>query len=66
MTLADFLSAFDGSNVLITVSDIDTDVIIKFYPSSDNALDDTLEARTVKKIKVTGATALQIILNSAE
>lgn len=65
MTLAEFLAALDGKNIVITVSDADNDEIIKFY-SGTTALDDALEARTVKKVRITGATTLSISLNNAE
>lgn len=64
MTLAQFLTALDGSQTLITVSDADDKLIIKFY-SGTSALDDTLEARTIKKFKVVG-NDIKIFLNNAE
>lgn len=65
MTLAQFLSALDGSNIVITVSDADNDEIIKFYGGT-SALDDALEARTIKKLRITGATTISIFLNNVE
>ena len=51
MTLGDFLSAFDGDNVLITLADAD-DEIIRFYGGT-TALDNGIEARTIRNIKMT-------------
>ena len=65
MTLGEFLTALSGNDIVITVSDADNDKIIKFY-NGTTALDDTLEARTVKKITLAGASAINIFLNSAE
>lgn len=65
MTLAEFLAALAGSNIVITVSDADNDEIIKFYAGT-SALDDALEARTIKKVRITGATTISIFLDDAE
>jgi tRNA threonylcarbamoyladenosine modification (KEOPS) complex Cgi121 subunit len=65
MTLLEFLAALDGNNIVITVSDADNDEIIKFYAGT-TALDDALEARTIKKLRITGATTVSIFLNNAE
>ena len=64
MTLAQFLTALDGKDILITVSDVNGD-IIKFYAGT-TALEDALEARTIAKIKLTGASAISVILEAAE
>ncbi len=63
MALSDFLTALDGE-LLITVKDMNDAEIIKFY-SGTTALDDTLEARTIRKIKITGAAAMTVIVNDA-
>ena len=65
MTLEQFLTALDGKDIVITVSEPSGDSIIKFY-SGTTALDDTLEARIVKKIILTGASSINVSLNSAE
>ena len=62
MTLDNLLTTLDGKNVLVTVSDVDNE-IIRFYAGT-TALDDALLARTVRKWSVTGATAVSIILNA--
>lgn len=65
MTLGAFLTALSGSDIVITVSDAANEKIIKFY-NGTTALDDTLEARTIMKITLVGASAINIFLNTAE
>jgi len=63
MALANFLTALEGE-VLITVKNINGEEIIKFY-SGTTALDDAIEARTVRQFKLTGADKITVILNDA-
>ena len=65
MTLAQFLNALDGKDIVITVLEPSGDNIIKFY-SGTTALDDALESREIRKIRLVGASAIGIYLNSAE
>lgn len=65
MTLAQFLNALDGKDIVITVLEPSGDNIIKFY-SGTTALDDALESREIRKIRLVGASAIDIFLNSAE
>ena len=65
MTLAQFLNALDGKDIVITVLEPSGDNIIKFY-SGTTALDDALESREIRKIRLVGASAIDIYLNSAE
>lgn len=65
MTFEQFLTALDGNNVLVTVTDISGNDIIKFYAGT-TALDDALEARTVRKWSLIGSASVKVILNDAE
>ena len=64
MTLAQFLTALDGKDILISVSDVSNE-IIKFYAGAEG-LDDTLMARTIAKWSLKGASSVSVILNNAE
>ena len=63
MTLGEFLTVLSGNNIVITVSDAGNENIIKFY-NGTTALDDTFEARTVDKITLAGASAINILLTA--
>lgn len=65
MTLKQFLESLKTKNVLVTVSDKNDNEICKIYAEGVDSLDDTVEARTVARWQITGATALTVVLDDA-
>ena len=66
MKLSDFLSALRTNNVTVTVNDLQDKLVCKIDAASYSALSDDLEARTINRWQIVGATALLVILNEAD
>ena len=64
MTLLDFIKALKTKNVKVTVSD-DSDDIITFYSEGINGVESDVSSRNVKKWEITGAAAINVILEAA-
>lgn len=65
MTLTDFLSTLKTSNVQVVVTDLQDVEICKIYASSVNALADDIEARTINRWQINGATSISVVLNDS-
>ena len=65
MKLIDFLSTLKTKNVQVTINDLQDNLICKIDAGSVDALDDKIEARTVQRWTILGATALMVVLNDA-
>lgn len=63
MTLKQFLETLKTDDVLVTVSDRSNNQICKLYSTGVDALDDTIEARTVEKWTIDRAQAISVVLN---
>ena len=66
MKLSDFLSTLRTKNVTVTINDLQDNLVCKIDAASVSALADDLEARTVNRWEIAGATALKVILNEAD
>lgn len=66
MKLSDFLSALRTNNVTVTVNDLQDKLVCKIDAASYSALSDDLEARTINRWQIVGATALLVVLNEAD
>lgn len=62
MTLKQFLETLKSENVIVNVSDRNGDDICKIYASSVDALDNTLEARTIDRWTINTSTQVSIVL----
>ena len=65
MTLTDFLSTLKTTNVQVVVTDLQDVEICKIYASSVNALADDIEARTINRWQINGATSISVVLNDS-
>ena len=65
MTLTAFLSTLKTANVNVLVKDSEDNEICKITASSIAALADDLEARTINRWYLNGATSLTVVLNDA-
>ena len=63
MTLTEFLSALKTANVQVTVKDLQDNEICKITAASVGALADDLEARSINRWNINGATSITVILN---
>ena len=63
MTLKQFLETLKTKNVLVTVSDKNDNEICKIYAEGVDSLDDAVEARTVSRWQIAGATALTVVID---
>ena len=67
MILIDLLAALSSNaNVNITLMDDNDKVLITFVASGYEAVEDTLGARVVKRIKITSGTAITISLEDVD
>jgi len=65
MTLSELITALKTQNINVTVKDGDTDAeIIVFKSQGINGVESELSARTVRRWGVTGATAIEVILDA--
>lgn len=63
MKLRDFLSTLRTNNVTVTVHDLEDKLVCKIDAASVSALADDLEARTINRWQMAGATAINVVLN---
>lgn len=63
MKLRDFLSTLRTNNVTVTVHDLEDKLVCKIDAASVSALSDDLEARTINRWQMAGATAINVVLN---
>lgn len=63
MKLRDFLSTLRTNNVTVTVHDLEDKLVCKIDAASVSALADDLEARTINRWQMVGATAINVVLN---
>lgn len=66
MKLSDFLSTLRTKNVTVTINDLQDNLVCKIDAASVAALADDLEARTVSRWEIAGATALKVVINEAD
>lgn len=66
MKLSDFLSTLRTKNVTVTINDLQDNLVCKIDAASVSALADDLEARTVSRWEIAGATALKVVINEAD
>lgn len=63
MTLLQLISVLGTQNVTVTVTDAETDAeIIVFKAQGIAGVENEVSARPVRKWKITGATAIEVIL----
>lgn len=63
MKLQDFLSTLRTTNVTVIVNDLQDKLVCKIDAASYAALADDLEARTVNRWQINGATSITVVLN---
>lgn len=64
MTLSDLITALKTQNINVTVKDGDTDAeIIVFKSQGIGGVEGDVSARTVRRWTVTGATAIEVVLD---
>jgi len=65
MTLAELITALKTNNINVTVKDGDTDAeIIVFKSQGINGVESDLSARPVRRWELTGATAIEVVLDA--
>ena len=66
MTLLELITALKTQNVNVTVKDGDTDAeIIVFKAQGISGVENEVSARTVRRWTITGATAIEVVLEAA-
>ena len=66
MKLSDFLSTLRTKNVTVTINDLQDNLVCKIDAASVAALSDDLEARTINRWEIAGASAIKLVINEAE
>ncbi len=66
MKLSDFLSTLRTKSVLVTINDLQDNLVCKIDAASYAALDDAVESRTISRWEIAGATALKVVINEAD
>ena len=65
MTLSDLITALKTQNINVTVKDGDTDAeIIVFKSQGIGGVEGDVSSRTVRRWVVTGATAIEVVLDA--
>lgn len=65
MTLLQFLEVFGTKDIKITLVDENGNEIIKFYSEGYEGVESDISAKLVKKIDLTSASSLSIVLKDA-